>query len=118
MAAGRKRRQQSVTTPTAPSVDPRVLPHLENFGRLLHTSSPRQHRFLWPAQRSPDGGGRWVPGAVVAAEDEISCTRTTNVWDGASCTDANGAPVPVIIQQDKRMLFDLRFDIGYYNEYL
>ena len=30
----------------------------------------------------------------------------------------NGAPVPVIIQQDKRMLFDLRFDIGYYNEYL
>jgi hypothetical protein len=28
----------------------------------------------------------------------------------------NGAPVPVIIQQDKRKLFDLRFDTGYYDD--
>ena len=28
----------------------------------------------------------------------------------------NGAPIPVIIQQDKRKLFDLRFDTGYYDE--
>ena len=27
----------------------------------------------------------------------------------------NASPVPVLIQQDKRKLFDLRFDTGYYN---
>ena len=27
-----------------------------------------------------------------------------------------GSPVPILIQQDRRTLFDLRFDTGYYNE--
>ena len=28
----------------------------------------------------------------------------------------NASPIPVIIQQDKRKLFDLRFDTGYYDD--
>ena len=28
----------------------------------------------------------------------------------------NASPVPVLIQQDKRKLFDLRFDTGYYDD--
>ena len=28
----------------------------------------------------------------------------------------NGAPIPILIQQDKRKLFDLRFDTGYYDD--
>ena len=28
----------------------------------------------------------------------------------------NASPIPVIIQQDKRKLFNLRFDTGYYDE--
>ena len=35
---------------------------------------------------------------------------------GANLQTAKCAPVPVLIQQDKRKLFDLRFDTGYYDD--